>query len=88
MPFTSKAQVGKCFAMRARGQAKNWNCEEWADKTKSIKALPEHVDGEKKGADLTARRLAVCLELEKQAQTVPQLLGIYAAARVLGVPVS
>lgn len=43
MPFVSKAQVRKCFAMKARGEAKGWNCEEWADKTKSIKKLPEKV---------------------------------------------
>jgi hypothetical protein len=74
MPFQSKAQMKKCFAMKGRGQAKGWNCEEWAHKTKSIKKLPE-----KKGA------AEVVAELEKQAQTLPQLLGIRAAAAVLGV---
>jgi hypothetical protein len=74
MPFTSKAQMKKCFAMRGRGQAKGWNCEEWAHKTKSIKKLPEKV-----GA------AGVVAELEKQAQTMPQLLGIRAAALTLGL---
>jgi hypothetical protein len=74
MPFQSKAQMKKCFAMKGRGQAKGWNCEEWAHKTKSLKKLPEKV-----GA---AQAVA---ELEKQAQTLPQLLGVRAAALTLGV---
>jgi hypothetical protein len=86
MPFTSKAQQKKCFAMKGRGQAKGWDCEEWAHATPNLKKLPEHVDGEKKGAaELLYRRVAVCQGLEKQAQTLPQLLGIRAAAVVLGV---
>ena len=44
MPFTSKAQMKKCFAMKGRGQAKGWNCEEWAHKTPSLKKLPEHAE--------------------------------------------
>jgi hypothetical protein len=74
MPFTSKAQMKKCFAMKGRGQAKGWNCEEWAHKTKNLKKLPEKV-----GA---AQAVA---ELEKQASSITQLLGIRAAALVLGV---
>lgn len=41
MPFRSKAQVRKCFAMRASGRARGWNCREWADHPPSIKDLPE-----------------------------------------------
>jgi hypothetical protein len=82
MPFTSKAQMKKCFAMKGRGQAKGWNCEEWAHKTPSLKKLPEHVDGgEKKGA---AQR-AVISELEKQAGSISQLLGVRAGAMMLGL---
>jgi hypothetical protein len=68
--------------MKGRGQAKNWNCEEWAHKTKSIKKLPEHVKG---AAEDTTKKAAIVLELEKQASSITQLLGIRAAALVLGV---
>ena len=40
MPFKSKAQMRKCFAMKSRGQAKGWNCEKWAHETMNIKKLP------------------------------------------------
>jgi len=40
MPFKSKAQARKCFAMKGKGQAKGWDCKEWADKT-NFKKLPE-----------------------------------------------
>lgn len=40
MPFASKAQARKCFAMKARGQAKGWDCEEWAEET-DFEELPE-----------------------------------------------
>ena len=43
MPFKSKAQLKKCFALKAQGKAGNWDCEEWAKKTKSVKQLPEKV---------------------------------------------
>jgi hypothetical protein len=75
MPFKSKSQLRACFAKRERGQAKGWNCKEWAHKTRSIKKLPE-----KKGAAEVIR------ELEKQASTSSQLLGIRAAALMLGLP--
>jgi hypothetical protein len=106
MPFQSKAQMKKCFAMRGRGQAKGWNCEEWAHKTPSLKKLPEHKPEEKKANILVAmpmatapaatpaataiktaidRRTAVVTELEKQASTLPQLLGVRCAALALGL---
>lgn len=37
MPFKSKAQMRYMFARHPK------MAEEWADKTKNIKALPEHV---------------------------------------------
>jgi len=43
MPFKSKAQMRKCFALNAQGNAGGWDCKEWANKTKSIKKLPEKV---------------------------------------------
>lgn len=74
MPFKSKSQMRACFAKKERGAAKGWNCKEWAHATKSIKKLPE-----KKGA---ARIVA---DLEKQASSVSQLLGVRAAAMMLGI---
>jgi hypothetical protein len=43
MPFKSESQVRKCYALKSEGQAGSWNCDEWKNKTKSIKALPERV---------------------------------------------
>ncbi len=76
MPFKSRAQAAACFAKRDAGTAKGWNCEEWAHATPSIKKLPKHVKKEKKGA---------LIELEKQATTVSQFLGVRAASLYLGV---
>ena len=73
MPFKSKAQMKKCFAMKGRNQARGWDCHEWADHTRSVKKLPE-----KKGE-------AVIRAREKQAATVAELMGVYAAARLLGM---
>ena len=41
MPFDSKAQNRKCWAMKARGENGSWDCREWADAT-NYKKLPEH----------------------------------------------
>lgn len=41
MPFTSKSQMKKCFAMKRRGQAKGWDCKKWAKETPNIKNLPD-----------------------------------------------
>ena len=71
MPFKSRAQASACFAKRT-GPAKGWNCEEWAH------ATTEHQEA-------AARRRSVGLELEKQATTMSQLLGVRAAALYLGV---
>lgn len=73
MPFESKRQVRKCFAMKGRGRAKGWDCEEWAHKTRSIGKLPE-------------KKAALVAALEKRATTSARLLGVRAAARLLGVP--
>ena len=47
MPFKSKAQQKKMFAMEKRGELKKGVAEEFAHETKNIKKLPEHV--KKKG---------------------------------------
>jgi hypothetical protein len=83
MPFKSKSQVAACFAKKDRGEAKGWNCEEWAHATPDIKKLPEHKK-EKKGAAVDPR-LAIVARLEKQASTTAQRLGIRAGALALGV---
>ena len=44
MPFASKKQAAKCYAMKARGEAGTWNCEEWAHKT-NFKSLPTYKHG-------------------------------------------
>lgn len=44
MPFTSKKQQRKCYALKARGQAGSWDCDEFAEHT-DFRTLPE----EKKG---------------------------------------
>ncbi len=41
MPFKSKAQMKKCFAMR--GKSKGWDCEKWAKETPDKKSLPNRV---------------------------------------------
>lgn len=43
MPFSSKAQRRKCFALKARNKNSGWNCEEWDAATTNPKSLPEHV---------------------------------------------
>jgi hypothetical protein len=78
MPFKSRDQSKKCFSMRGRGQAKGWDCEEWARKT-NYKKLPE------KKAALIASLIAT---LEKQASTSAQRLGVRAAGLLIGVPAS
>src|SRR5262245_6973879 len=50
MPFTSKAQMRKFFAMEARGELPKGKAREWAHHTKNIKALPEHKSRKKKAS--------------------------------------
>ena len=40
MPFKSRAQMAKCFAMKSRGEGQGWNCEQWAHETSNKKRLP------------------------------------------------
>ena len=40
MPFKSRAQQRKCYALKARGMAKGWNCKEWSQHT-NFKKLPK-----------------------------------------------
>ena len=42
MPFTSKAQQRKCYALKAKGQAGSWDCTEWSEHT-DFKKLPKRV---------------------------------------------
>ena len=44
MPFVSRQQVRACFARNDP----NWNCQEWVEHTKDMKALPETVQEEEK----------------------------------------
>ena len=43
MPFKSKKQMGKFFAMEDRGDLPEGTAERWAHHTKNIKKLPEKV---------------------------------------------
>ena len=43
VPYKSKAQMGKFFAMEKRGQLPKGTAKEWADETPNIKKLPKHV---------------------------------------------
>jgi hypothetical protein len=47
MPFKSKKQQKKCFALKARGKSGSWNCDEWAKETKG-KKLPLYAKSKKK----------------------------------------
>jgi len=49
VPFRSKAQIRACYAKKARGEAKGWNCAEWAHATSNIKSLPNRVKKAKGG---------------------------------------
>jgi len=42
MPFKSKKQLRKCYAMKNKGKAGSWNCDEWAAETDESK-LPEKI---------------------------------------------
>ena len=41
MPYKSKAQMRKFFAMEAKGELPKGKAEEWAEETKDMKHLPE-----------------------------------------------
>ena len=48
MPFKSKAQMRKFFAMEGRGQLPAGTAQRWAQETPSISALPQHIKKKKK----------------------------------------
>lgn len=43
MPFRSKKQIAKCFAMKKRNPHSTWDCAAWLRETTSVKALPTRV---------------------------------------------
>lgn len=43
MPFKSKSQQKKMFALEKEGKIKKGTAERWAKETKNIKALPQKV---------------------------------------------
>ena len=43
MPFKSRKQQKKCYALKARNQAGSWDCDEWADHT-NFKKLSAELD--------------------------------------------
>ncbi len=54
MPFKSKAQQKKMFALEAEGKIKKGTAERWAKETPNIKALPQKVSKSKSGPRSTA----------------------------------
>jgi hypothetical protein len=52
VPFVSQKQNDKCWAMKARGQGKGWNCREWAEHTNYDK-IPTRKRSKKGSAPLT-----------------------------------
>lgn len=48
MPYKSKRQMRKFFAMEKRGELPKGKAEEWAHETKNIKKLPDKVKSKKK----------------------------------------
>lgn len=46
MPFKSRSQQKKCYAMKARGDNKSWDCDKWSKETKG-KKLPAKVKKKK-----------------------------------------
>src|ERR1019366_3662163 len=51
MPYKSRAQQRKFFAMEAEGEIPKGMAERWAHHTKDIKSLPEHASDTEKKAD-------------------------------------
>ena len=49
MPFDSKAQSSKCYALKGKGQNGSWDCSEWSHVT-NYKKLPEKVTTPKEAA--------------------------------------
>ena len=82
MPFKSKAQQKQCYALKAKGKAGTWDCDEWADETKDFKNLPEKVKKKEKGRmennskyikfldDITTPETEIFVESVKKAYNV------------------
>jgi len=73
IPYRSKRQVKKFFAMEARGELPKGTAEKWSEETPSIKNLPEKAGGKmprKKGAKALAQTAAQAYEKVK-AKTKP-----------------
>lgn len=47
MPFKSKKQQKKCYAMKTKGDAGSWDCSKWSKETKE-KRLPTYAKRKKK----------------------------------------
>ena len=55
MPFKSKAQQRLCYHLKSKGKNKNWNCDEFSDKT-NFENIPDKVSSEK-DASFLGRKL-------------------------------
>lgn len=63
MPFKSKKQQRKCYALKAKGQAGSWDCGEWSEET-NFKKLPEKVPQQKSAAFQLGKAAARFLSFE------------------------
>lgn len=48
MPYKSKAQMRKFFAMEEKGEMKAGTARKWAHETKEMKNLPEKISARRK----------------------------------------
>ena len=80
MPFVSKAQNRKCWALKTKGQNGSWDCSEWASAT-SYDHLPE----KEKQSQLSVINLlgAEAAEFAKSAVSLSQFKGVANASRGL-----
>ena len=56
MPYKSKAQMKKFFAMESRGELPKGTAEEWAHETPNIKKLPKHKKSKKPKSKKSSRK--------------------------------
>lgn len=66
MPFKSKAQQRKFFAMESRGEIPKGTAKKWADETKNISTLPERKTKKKKKNPLITMPGAMSRRIPRQ----------------------
>ena len=69
MPYRSKAQQRFIFAAEERGDVPKGTAKKWAEHTKNIKSLPEHV--KKAEEDLVHSFYKIAKELLSKSKNLP-----------------